>query len=609
MMPSEATAQRRVLDVAFEGNQAFSRSELKSVTHVDNSSLFMKALSLFGPRIGRPTFNYLVMGRDVTYLRAFYRNRGYLQCRVEERTEQAGEDGLIVHFTIDEGPLTTLLRLEFTGNELYTDDQLKNMIRRLRGVRLRDGDPINESAIRAGAEEVLRQYRSRGHYFTKVRPRVGRRDSTIGAAPVTYHIREGPIVRVSDVVVEGTRYAKEFVVRREVILEPGDLLTEDDRRESQRRLYSTGIFRTVGVTIGEVSPDSTTAVVLVTVSEIPKRYVGTGVGLAGDPDAQFDLLLRTSAQWGHRNVFGTGRAIELSANEDFQVITGWQPIQGELSLRYLEPWFGRTRTPMTALVTFNPKSYELFKVQEVATEIGFSREFTPRTRGWLNFTYRIVGVEIPKEDFSSKDNLRGVNATIERDSRDNILSPTRGSLARIKLSSYGLLKLGGPMYAVVNFLWTRYQITGSRTVLATRMRLGYARPGGNIDEVPIFDRFFAGGANSVRGYEERMLGPMSTSTDTVTGHTTILPRGGEAIALFNMELRRPRYIGPFGLLLFIDAGDVWETAGAVDFGRLACSTGIGIFLDTPIGPVRYDYGWQLNRGRGRNWHLSVLYAF
>lgn len=619
--PVAVKGQRKVNEVIFHGNVAFGHSELDKMVRVDKASL----LGVFSQRA---IFNYLIMSRDITYLRAFYRNRGYLQCMVEERTESVDDDGLIVHFTIREGFLTVLQKFDFEGNEHLSDDELRGAVGNLKDLRLSEGDPVNEAAIQAGAVEVLKRYQEQGFYFANVIPSVGVRDSTSGAAPIIYRIREGPIVRVSNVEVEGNRDCKRFVITREVTLDPGDLLIEEERRESQRRLYSTGIFRTVSVTVGEVSPDSTSAVILVTVNERPRRYVGAGFGLAGDEQEQIDLRVRTSAQWGHRNVFGTGRAIELSGNSDFRVITAWESVQSELGVRYLEPWFWSSRMPLNVYFGLRPQSFESYKVREFAAEFGLSREFSLQSKGWINFTFRRITTEekIPLQYFSTRENLRGFNSMFERDSRDNILSPVSGSLLRIRFDSYGMLGLGGPNYSVTTFNWSRYHLAGSRTIMATRVRLGFARAGKNIDEVPIFDRFFAGGSSSVRGYEERQLGPVyevleTTTPDSTTIEKHFMPKGGQIMALFNLELRRPGYLGPLGLVIFLDAGNVWATVE--DMSKdvdLAFSAGLGLFVDTPIGPIQVGYGWRLNlslvekknpdyRLRSGDLYITVLHAF
>ena len=164
-------------------------------------------------------------------------------------------------------------------------------------------------------------------------------------------------------------------------------------------------------------------------------------------------------------------------------------------------------------------------------------------------------------------------------------------------------------------------MTGSRTIMATRVRLGFARAGKNTGEAPIFDRFFAGGSSSVRGYKERQLGPVNTFIDTTTMEIYYRPRGGQLLALFNLELRRPGHFGPLGLVIFLDAGNVWATVEDMSKDlNLAFSAGLGLFVDTPIGPVQVGYGWRLNlsptekktpdyRLRSGELYITVLHAF
>ncbi|MFC1529990.1 outer membrane protein assembly factor, partial [Gemmatimonadota bacterium] len=595
-----------VSEVTFEGNVSFASAELKKLTRV-------------GPRgwlSRKPTFNILVMNRDVTYIRGFYQDQGFLGCRVETATEAVGEDALVVHFTIDEGDRTSLSGLEFQGNTFFPDQELETRISDIRGVRLREGAPLNASSIQAGGQLILRRYRNNGFYFARVQPGTGERDSTSGLAPVIYRIDEGPQVTVTGVRVEGNRLTKRDVIVRELTLKAGDLLQEDDRIESQRHLFATGVFRSASVTVGEVTADSTGAILLVTVNEMPVRYVGTGTGLAGDQQEQFDLRFHSSAVWGHRNLWGTARALELNAGADFRIdfrrFRDSELIQRELSLRYLEPWIFRSRIPLTTLLYIRPRSYPEYDTEEYGAEIGVAREFTRQAKAWLNLAFRQVRIDsaavqqalVPQE----RSSLSGINATFERDTRDNFLSPLRGSLTRVRLNSYLRFQAQNPAYTSVLFEWSRYQLTGSRTVVAIRGRLGLAWPQGRTTEVPIFDRFFLGGASSVRGHQERSLGPESDDGN---------PIGGESMALFNLEIRRPKQIGPLGLLLFADAGNVWRDMAAMQRRfKLAYGTGIGIFLETPIGPFRIDHGWEVkvsSRGdvtfeRGV-FHFSVMYAF
>ncbi len=606
LVPASTLAQRKVTDITLEGNTWFSTSELKKLTRVGYRPFFSR----------KPTFNILVMNRDVTYLRGFYHDRGYLFCQVEAATESVGDDDLVVHFTIDEGDRTLLSHLEFSGNTHFTEQQLRGWASNVRGARLREGSPMNASAVQIGGQVILRRYQNAGFHFAKVRPRTGVRDLTTGMASIIYRIEEGPQVRIMGIRVVGNRFTKEEVILRELTLTNGDLLREEERIESQRRLFSTGVFRTASVTVGEVLGDSTGVILLVTVNEMPVRYVGTGTGLAGDQQEQFDLRFHTSAVWGHRNLWGSARAMELNAGADFRLdfrrFGDSELIQKELSLRYLEPWIFNTRLPLTTLLYVRPRSYPEYDTEEYGVEIGVAKEYSLRTRAWLNLAFRQVRIDsaavsqalVPQE----RSSLSGINSTFERDTRDNFLAPIRGSVTRVRFNSYLRLQQQNPAYTSALFEWARYQLTGSRTVVAIRTRLGLAWPHGKTTQVPIFDRFFLGGASSVRGHQERSLGPTDSEGD---------PIGGEAVALFNLEIRRPQQIGPLGLIVFADAGNVWRDISAMRRRfKLAYGMGIGLFLDTPIGPFRIDHGWEVTVSPDGDvafekgiFHFSVMYAF
>jgi outer membrane protein assembly factor BamA len=166
LFPVAARAQvlRRVREVVFEGSNAFTAKQLRKVVNIENRNHFLLIFS------SAPRFNYLVLGRDVTYLRAYYRNRGYLEVRVEDRVEQVSDQDLVVHFQIEEGPLTTLSRVNFEGNTLLSETELTGVLRRVDGPRLRAdrGDPLNEAAIQFASGALLQRYRTEGRYFTVI---------------------------------------------------------------------------------------------------------------------------------------------------------------------------------------------------------------------------------------------------------------------------------------------------------------------------------------------------------------------------------------------------------------------------------------------------------
>jgi outer membrane protein insertion porin family len=155
------------------------------------------------------------------------------------------------------------------------------------------------------------------------------------------------------------------------------------------------------------------------------------------------------------------------------------------------------------------------------------------------------------------------------------------------------------------FSWARYNNLSRRkklNVLATRIKLGYADGLSRSDIVPSFDRFYMGGASTMRGFKENSMGP----TDMGGG-----PRGGKVMLLGNIEYRRALF-WKFGYAIFVDAGNLWEELRHINGRDFKLSSGIGIQFFTPVGPLRLDYGRQLpikESPKTGRFHLSILYAF
>jgi outer membrane protein assembly factor BamA len=192
------------------------------------------------------------------------------------------------------------------------------------------------------------------------------------------------------------------------------------------------------------------------------------------------------------------------------------------------------------------------------------------------------------------------------DLRDNPFNPTKGSLHGVSVKE-AMKTLGSEAdftKATVQTSW--YLPLGDRLLGALSARAGMAWPHWDTDEIPLNERFKLGGGNTVRGYLQDMVGP--TSTDPVTGN--LVPTGGDSMVLFNGELRiNPS--GGLGLVLFTDAGNVW-TGREINLDDLRASYGAGIRFNTPVGPLRLDYGQKIHRRAGESpgqIHFSIGQAF
>jgi outer membrane protein assembly factor BamA len=399
-------------------------------------------------------------------------------------------------------------------------------------------------------------------------------------------------------------------VRRELTVTAGDLYDRAAIIDSRQRVYSTGLFSFADIRLESEQGDSLRPDLLVTVQERPMRWVGlrTEMGQA----EQYDLTGDLSAEWGHKNLFSSGRKLSLKATATFRALTEWENLKNRLELTYTEPWFLGLRMPAWVKLYYEPglrSKGRSYRVQRFGGDFNISRELGRFSRIWSTLRYEKVDIygldpeaaELLRQ-LAGERIRRYLAVTWERDSRDQIFHPHRGSLTRFSVDLVGGILGGDDHYIKTQSTWNHYQRLFSRNVLASRVKVGWIREYGAGEEVPPDERFYAGGANTVRGVEERSLGHRDPAGN---------PLGGEALLLFNVELRRPIW-RRFGGSLFCDAGHVWEEPGKARAEQLTLAVGLELWLNTPVGPIRVAHGFpmaadgSLKKG---SWHFAILFAY
>jgi outer membrane protein insertion porin family len=202
--------------------------------------------------------------------------------------------------------------------------------------------------------------------------------------------------------------------------------------------------------------------------------------------------------------------------------------------------------------------------------------------------------------------ISSLQFSLTYDTRNNVFDPTRGNIL-----SGSIEAAGGPLAGTKDF-WKFFgrashffpMFRGS--TLEARGRLGLTKPYGDSERVPIYERFFAGGAYTIRGYHERKLGPIDSSSKD--------PLGGEALLIGNLEYLYPAF-SFLKLVAFYDVGDVWEKVSGLGKGGLKSGVGFGVRIKTPIGPIMLDYGIPLNKEPGNDsigsgkFHFSMSHGF
>ena len=553
------------------------------VTRVPEAQLRQRMETAPPGVLRRRVFQEAALERDVRALTAFLVAEGHAEARVGPPAVTYSEDRTHVRVVVpvDEGPRLRIGSVRLAGVGALPEPELRAAL------ALPPGTPWSEYAVDQVRRVLERRYARAGYLAARVEITSERRD---GEMDVLFTVTEGPRTRVGRVLVRGLTRTAPHVVLRELPLAAGDPFDPDALVEAQRKLALLGLFESVEVEPLRPAP-APFADVTVTVREGKPWHLAGGVGYSTFEGA------RGFAEVGHDNLFGTGRSLALR----FRLSE-----RGDRTdLLYREPWLLGTRWQGDGGL-FRERREEIgFDLERWGLALGALRELWPeRIRGLRGaIRYQLSQVDrfdvdpTPVEEDVTPGSERIATLTHELtlDRRDQPLDPRRGSFHLASLEVGGFV-LGGD----ADFLKTRLETAWlldwlPPTVLALGLRLGLATPFGDTDDLPIEERFFAGGATTVRGYRERRLGPLDAKGN---------PLGGNVLVVVNVEWRFPlwRWLGG---AVFFDSGAVTGRVADLAVDELRSGVGAGVRLRTPVGPLRLDVGYPLDRVPHQDQKLRV----
>ena len=412
-------------------------------------------------------------------------------------------------------------------------------------------------------------------------------DDTTGDVVLNYDVQSGPLVAVAAVRVEGTGRTDEEFVRKRVELQPGQAWSKLAERDSYAALHRAQLFSNVHMALQPAEPAEVQAVgelpqgaepraLVVEVTEGPQReyFIEPGYGSYEGP--------RLVVGYRDRNIAGQGLTLHTEAAVSAKV----RRVLAGLT----DPWLFPGPDISGDVSVFTGRREEpAFVRDEVGFALTLGHQFDARNSAFLVYSLRrttVSDVELEDPTVAESEDTVDIGSlalTPVHDSRDDLFSPTRGMLARVT-GEVGNSALGGEL----DFLRGRVETAwfwpvSQRSVLAASFRTGVIMPNADTDEIPLQERFFNGGQDTVRSFKEDELGPKDDNGN---------PLGGETFSVASLEWRR-RLLGKLDGALFVDAGNV-ETDSAEYFGfhGIAYAVGIGMRYRLPVGPVRLDVGWN-----------------
>lgn len=604
-----------------------------------------------------------------------YLELGYTAAQVQQPrdlpiAQQEGDSRrVVVRLTVAEGARTVVRAVSFEGRAAIDEAQVRAWLTTV------PGRPFSESTLAADRDRIEVEYRNRGYGTVTVTPGAVRAE-TGSEVDVRFTIAEGPKFVVDHVIVVGNRRTSRATIERELLLEPGEALGLADRLESRARLSALGLFRRVEVE--EVRHGSEgRADLLVRVEEAKPTSIGGGGGLEGgfrlrptgengQAEERFELAPRGFFEIGRRNLWGSNRSVNLFTRISLRsrdVVlddSGLRLADAQRDSRYgfneyrvvgtfREPKIAGTRAALlvTGIMQQAIRSSFNFIQREARAEAGMAISPVYNVAG----RYSLSRTELFDEVFTEEESplidrlfpqvrLSLLSGSFLRNTRDDLLDASRGSAVTIDgdlaMRAIGS-EVGFVKVSVQSFLYRRLP-TERRVILALGARLGAAQgfprqvsrtlaDGSTVvdtvEDLPASRRFFAGGDTTVRGFSLDRLGDFfGTDDPRNTISQSGFPTGGNGVVIFNGELR-VSVLGPLQAVAFVDAGNVVKNAGNLNLFELRPAAGGGVRYRSPVGPIRIDLGFNLDRRdlppdaasgatrreRGLVWHISLGQAF
>ncbi len=536
------------------------------------------------------SYNPDTIDRDKETLMEFYNALGYIDAHVDDVQVEIKDLMADIKFAISEGPKTHIESIEIKGAEQVPKEEIEKV------VRIKKGDPYNEVDISDARYRIIDLYGTYG--FTDMEVGIKQEVAEAGVR-IVFAIEEGKMTFFGKTVISGNVDTKHKAIKRELLYNEGFPFNYALLTRTRQKLYRLGLFTDVDVDV--IEGKNYTKDIHIRVKEGKGGLVEFGLGY-GDYER-----FRGSFDVSYRNLFGINRQISFR--------TELSTLEQRYIINYLEPWFLEKPIPFrVTLMKENrtEKSIETretrYKLRRYVANAGFEKKLSEIFKSEIFYEYSLAetfevkpDVILTKEDTGTLA-ISSIKPGLVFDTRDNPFDPRKGVLAGISAKVASALLLSETDFIKGIASLSAYQELSKYFVLAFSFKSGLAQGFSETRELPLVERFFLGGRTSVRGYEQDTLGPKGVNGS---------PTGGNAFVLINAELRT--YVGKsFGFVTFLDGGNVWIKTNDVNLSEMKYTAGLGIRYNTPVGPLRVDYGHKLEREDGESRgevHFSIGHAF
>ena len=557
-----------VKSIRFEGNKSFSSKKLLELMET-------KPISLLAFRL-KPPFSEEVLKEDVKKIRDFYRSEGFFEAKVDYSVKREG-NRYEISIKIEEGPRYKLKDLNIEGNTLFAYKELVGDI-----LKKNRGGYYRREVIDRLKDNIRKRYSEMGFLGVSVEEREDVNPEKKSVS-LSLKIQEGEPVYVSRIEVQGNYESRDYVIRRELRFQEGELANLKEMERSKTRIFNLGYYEDVSI-----DPFPSEGKNWDFVAKVRERFTGqfsVGLGYNQVTGISGFVSLRKG------NFLGTGdiAGISISYGNKYK----------NNSLSYTKRWFLNKPIDLTGSLYDKRIEYTTYTVERTGIDLIFSREFAEFWRVGAGVSLQKVNYKnissnaspLIQQEAGTRQSRKFL-FSLTRDTRDNYLFPSKGSLTEINYSAAvpvlgGNEKFNKIILSHQHFFKDRWLDTG--LILSVKGVFGMVEPYGG-KRVPLDERFFVGGDFTVRGYKYGYAGPLDPNTND--------PVGAKREVIFSIEANYPLYKNILYGAVFYDTGLGFDNWNELKTQNLRGGFGVGIRFITPFAPIKLDWAFKTKKVPG-----------
>ncbi len=555
-----------VKSISFEGNEAYSSKELKNIMSSKEHTIF----SFFSDS---GMLKREQLKQDVHKLSAYYFNTGFINSQVGEPEITHDEKGIYIKIRIKESK-----RFKFGKIEISGDSLIKPRAELLKALKIKEGNTYDREALSKDIDFLTQACNDEGYAIADVNPKVNIRDKE-QLVDIDFQLRKGELVYIHNINITGNTITRDKVIRRQLEVVEGNLYSSSKLKTSYANLNRLRYFEEVDFQT-EKNPDKNEMDINIRVKEKNTGMFMVGAGYSATEQA---IIM---AQIVQQNFLGYGQIMSLKASLG-SVTTNYE-------LAFTEPWLLDMPLWSQAKIWKYKTDYDSYSVDTRGVGFNLGYPIWEKISAYAGYNLSVTDIEdvnyvtAPSyvTDQAGQRIASSVTLSLGRDTTDDNMFPTKGTKTSISVQ-YDGPPLGGDVKLIkYSAAATAYYPLFWDMVFGAKGRIGYLQNTDDSDSrIPINERYVLGGINSLRGL--RYVGIQNSGTSDVLGGTSML--------IFNFELVFP-FIKDAGMkgVVFYDAGNTWN--GVYYLDDLRQTAGLGLRWYSPIGPLRLEYGYIVNRG-------------